>query len=156
MEGFDPGGCITEFGRDSSGNIRGCTKDNCAKNNLTPRGQEDDKRAYSTKQMCDPYGQCDTALGRTAAWPDGVWPQGCTVPGCVPGAAVKSTAYLESVKDQCGTFEKNPPMALGAYSWQFDDPPLVGTAGALATCPPDVNAPGATSKTDFTVTLSCN
>ena len=149
-DGLEFGGCITEFGRDSSGNIRGCTPNNCKVDNLIDFGNnnpdpEKKFKAYSHKQMCDPYGQCDQDFNRNAAWPDGKWPVGCTFPGCKAGEAVKSTAYLESVKDQCGTFDTNPELERGAYSWQYDDPSLVGTSGGLGGC--------RNSNIDYTVTL---
>jgi hypothetical protein len=88
-----------------------------------------DGTPYRQDQICDPYGQCDSALGRNAKWPD------------------KALEYLESIKAACGTFSSTnaPP-----YSWTFDDPKLPGLAGGLETCG---GGPGA--GTNYTVKIIC-
>jgi len=143
-DGGDFGGCLSAFGPTS-----GCTLDNCHPTLLTEKGLNDNKMAYSTNQICDPYGQCDQARNKTAKWPNGTWPAGCTVPGCSPGNPVSSTDYLESVKTACGTFDPSnqnfDPLKRGAYSWQFDDPSLPGLSGALGGCQ--------SNQIEYTVTL---
>jgi len=75
--------------------------------------------------FCDPYGQCDADLGRTAIWPSYMDP---TTMSTTP-----STIYIENIQKACG----NNTNGGGIYAWQFDDnntPP--GLSGGLYTCPP--------------------
>jgi len=96
-------GCLPNFFPVNQGQ---CIPEDCA-----PPTQ--DGTPYSPDQMCDPYGQCDAALGRDAEWPD------------------EALKYLESIKAACGTFS---PTNAPPYSWAFDDPKLPGLSGGLEAC----------------------
>jgi len=74
--------------------------------------------------FCDPYGQCDAELTRTAIWPS------YTDPNTM--MSTPSTIYIENIQKACG----NNTNGGGIYAWQFDDnntPP--GLSGGLYTCP---------------------
>ena len=80
---------------------------------------------YSTAQMCDPYGQCDAALGRSAAWP--IVTQGTVTayegddPNCTPHvySATGTNAFVDigsgdvhMIRDESGAIAKTVAVQL--------------------------------------------
>ena len=97
----------------------------CAVNtNVQPTGNSTPPCCDSPMNMCDPYGQCDTNLGRTAAWPT------------YDSGTKNTTEYIENIHAACG--DNTGGNQAGAYAWSFDDGnQVIGLANALFTCQGD-------------------
>ena len=98
-------------------------------------------------QFCDPYGECDKATNRTAAWPDFTDPS--------TKMPQSSTIYIQNIQTACGTNTTGG----GVYTWAFDDtdcpcpPAPSGLSGGLFTCPKSAPPIGGQN---YTVTFWCD
>lgn len=117
------GNCFSTFGKDGT-----CTHSACGLGAV----------------FCDPYGECDKELSRTAVWPS------FTDPGTM--TQKPSTIYIENIQKACG----NNTNGGGIYAWPFDDtaspPGPSGLSGGLYTCP---SAPPISGQ-NYTVTFWCD
>ena len=95
--------------------------------------------------FCDPYGECDKELSRTAVWPSFTDPRTMT--------QKSSTIYIENIQQACG----NNTNGGGIYAWAFDDtshpPGPSGLSGGLYTCPSSATPNGGQN---YTVTFWCD
>lgn len=95
--------------------------------------------------FCDPYGECDKELNRTAVWPSFTDPSTMT--------QTSSTIYIENIQKACG----NNTNGGGIYAWAFDDTPSPpgpsGLSGGLYTCPSSATPNGGQN---YTVTFWCD
>jgi hypothetical protein len=117
------GVCMTNFGNNTD-SCAMTSSTTCGTNmNIPPTGNSTPPCCEFPATMCDPYGQCDSVMGRTAAWPtdnDGGSP----------------TEYIENVHEACG--DNTSGGQAGAYAWSFDDgDQVLGLANALFTCQGD-------------------
>lgn len=126
------GVCMISFG-DNANSCAMSSPTTCNANmNVPPLGNSTPPCCDSPLNMCDPYGQCDASLGRTAAWPT------------YDGGTKKTTEYIENVHTACG--DNTGGGQAGAYAWSFDDGnQVLGLANALFTC--------SGNGIDYTVTL---
>lgn len=98
-------------------------------------------------QFCDPYGECDKATKRTAAWPSFTDP--------TTNMQQSSTIYIQNIQTACGTNTTGG----GIYTWAFDDtdcpcpPAPSGLSGGLFTCPKSAPPIGGQN---YTVTFWCD
>jgi len=98
-------------------------------------------------QFCDPYGECDKATNRTAAWPSFTDP--------TTNMQQSSTIYIQNIQTACGTNTTGG----GIYTWAFDDtdcpcpPAPSGLSGGLFTCPKSAPPIGGQN---YTVTFWCD
>ena len=128
------GVCMTSFGNTADSCAMSAPGTCAANTNVLPTGNSTPPCCDSPMNMCDPYGQCDANLNRTAAWPTYV----------EDSVTKKTTAYIENIHTTCGDNTGNKQA--GAYAWSFDDGnQVIGLANALFTC-------GA-SDVNYTITL---
>lgn len=117
------GVCMTSFGDNADSCAFDATAACATNTNVPPTGNSTPPCCQFPQNMCDPYGQCDTNLSRTAAWPTYV----------EDTVTKKTTAYIENVHTACG--DNTGGQQAGAYAWSFDDGNQVeGLANALFTC----------------------
>ncbi len=128
------GVCMTSFGNNADSCALSAPGMCVAHTNVQPLGNSTPPCCGSPMNMCDPYGQCDTPLGRTAAWPT-----------YVEGSETKTTTkYIENVHEACG--DNTGGNQAGAYAWSFDDGnQVLGLANALFSC--------SAKNVDYTITL---
>lgn len=116
------GVCMLSFGDDSSSCALSAPEMCSTHTNVLPLGNSTPPCCSNPTTMCDPYGQCDQALGRTAAWPD----------FNDNGMMNPATVYIDNIHTACGD---NSSGSLGAYAWSFDDGnQVLGLSDALKSC----------------------
>lgn len=125
VNNFQWGVCMTEF----KGSADTCTLSapgKCdAHTNVPPLGNSTPPCCEAPMAMCDPYGQCDKALKRTAKWPE--FKDGSTMKS--------STLYIENIHGTCGD---NNGSSDGVYAWSYDDgDQVLGLSNALKSCSDD-------------------
>ena len=121
--GFIWGVCMLNFGN----NAKSCALSEpgmCENNtNVPPLGNSTPPCCSEPMTMCDPYGQCDEALKRTAVWPE----------FNDNGTMTPSTKYIENVHEACG--DNKAGGQAGTYAWSYDDgDQVLGLANALFRC----------------------
>lgn len=125
------GVCMISFGTNANSCAMTSSTTCGANMNIPPTGNSTPPCCQFPTSMCDPYGQCDTAMGRTAAWP-------------TDNDGGNTTDYIENIHAACG--DNTGGGKAGAYAWSFDDgDQVLGLANALFTC--------SGSGIDYTVTL---
>ena len=120
---FRWGVCMLNFG-DNAKSCALSAPGMCENNtNVPPLGNSTPPCCFKPMKMCDPYGQCDEALKRTAVWPkfnDN-------------GTMTPSTKYIDNVHEACG--DNKTGGQAGSYAWSYDDgDQVLGLANALFRC----------------------
>ena len=123
-DGSGSGFCCSPFA--TSSGKKGCIQDFSSTGGCHPNDCASISN-YDPQQICDPYGQCDSALNRTAKYPSVT----------VSGNSVTITDYIENIRSACSQNS-------GIYTWAFDDLATVPGCRAATSPAPTQTAPSTT------------